>query len=53
MRVSVGMTANFFSKKDIINLFKDFNILSLSHAVKTDIFTKEVSAFWYIIAKSK
>ena len=53
MRVSVGMTANFFSKKDIINSFKDFNILSLSHAVKTDIFTKEVSAFWYIIAKNK
>jgi cyclopropane fatty-acyl-phospholipid synthase-like methyltransferase len=53
MKVSTGMIANFFSKKEIVHLFKDFKILSINHAVETDIFTKEVTAFWYIVAKNK
>ena len=53
MDVSDGMTANFFSKKNIIKLFKNFNILSLKHAVETEVFSREVSAFWYISVKNK
>ena len=53
MDVSDGMIANFFSKKNIIKSFKNFNIISLKHAVETDVFSSKVSAFWYISAKNK
>ena len=53
MDVSIGMTASFFSKKDIMEIFTNFKILSINHVVDEDIFTKDISAFWQVVLRNK
>ena len=53
MDVSIGMTASFFSKKDIMEIFTNFKILSINHVVDEDIFTKDISAFWQVALRNK
>jgi len=51
MRVSNGMIASFFSKKEIFNLFKDFKIIEINHLQDNNIQKKYTSAFWYVVVK--
>ena len=53
MNVSRAMTTSFYSKIDLVKLFKHFKIISLNHIIDKNVYNNEVSAFWYLILKNK
>jgi ubiquinone/menaquinone biosynthesis C-methylase UbiE len=48
-----GLITNFFTKKEIINLYKGFKILSLVHDIKHDVIENKKIAMWQVILKKK
>ena len=48
-----GLVTNFFSKNGILNIYKDFKILSLVHDQKYDVLKKNKSAMWQVVLKKK
>ena len=53
VNIKKGLVTNFFSKKDILNIYKDFKIISLVHEIKIDLIKQEKIAMWQIIALKK
>lgn len=53
MKVKSSMTASFFSKREILELFKKFKILKLIHTNDHEIISDYKTSFWIIVAKRK
>lgn len=51
MKISKGIVASFFEEKEIRNLFKDFNIISLTEETKHDKIINKRTSMWNIICK--
>ena len=51
MKIQNGLVASFFEEKEIRNLFRDFNIISLIEETKHDKITKKRTSMWNIICK--
>lgn len=51
MNIQNGIVASFFDEKEIKNLFRDFNIISLTEETKHDKITKKRTSMWNIVCK--
>ena len=51
MKVKNGIVASFFNEKEIRNLFKDFNLISLVKETNHDKITNKKSSMWNVICK--
>lgn len=51
MNISKGIVASFFEEKEIRNLFKDFNVISLTEETKHDKITNKRTSMWNVICK--
>ena len=51
MKIQNGIVASFFVEKEIRNLFKEFNIISLMEEINHDKITNKRTSMWNIICK--
>jgi len=53
MKISTGITASFFNENEVRNLFKKFELISLTEEIKYDKINNSQTCMWNVISKKR